>query len=148
MISLGMHYTVQCQEEYISASHRDYAAIIDAYPHLDAYMRYPVEGMATVDRLCDMWQAEPRDPIANLPVYSDIPTLLLSGNFDPITPPAYAESVHATLEQSYNVVFPYVSHGVLRSDPCAVDIAQAFIGAPDVPPDSACITDTQPMQFD
>ena len=148
LLSLGMHYTVQCQEEYISALDRDYASIIAAHPHLSGYLGYPVEGADTVQRLCDLWQAEARPPIANSPVESDIPTLLLSGNFDPITPPAYASLAHETLSTSYNFVLPHVGHGVLRSDDCAVDIAVAFIETPSAEPDGSCIADTQAIVFD
>jgi len=147
-ISLGMHYSVQCQEEYISDMNRNYEEIVELFPHLDGYIRYPVEGLTTVERLCGVWQVEARDDVANLPVDSDVPTLLLSGNFDPITPPTYADWVDATLETSYNYVLPHIGHGVLRSESCAVDIALEFIDAPYDEPDSSCIAETQPLIFD
>lgn len=148
LMSLGMHYTVQCQEEYISEPNRDYATIIETYPHLDGYLRYPVEGMTTVDTLCAMWQAEARTAIANTAVTSDIPTLLLTGNFDPITPPAYADLANETLSTSYNILMPHVGHGVLRSEDCAIEIALEFIDTPYSEPDIACIADTLPIAFD
>ena len=147
-LSLGMHYTVQCQEEYISPAARNYASIIAAYPHLSGYLRYPVEGADTLQRLCGLWQAEARPAIANSPVESDIPTLLLSGHFDPITPPTYADLAAQTLSASYSFVWPQVGHGVLRSDACAVNIALDFIEAPAVEPDSSCIAKTPAIEFD
>ena len=147
-LSLGMHYTVQCQEEYISSAARNYAGIIAAYPHLSGYLRYPVEGADTLQRLCGLWQAEARPDIANSPVESDIPTLLLSGDFDPITPPAYADLAARTLSTSYSFVWPQVGHGVLRSDACAVDIALDFIKAPTAEPDDSCIAKAPAIEFD
>ncbi len=147
-MSLGMHYTVQCQEEHISSAFRDYASVIARHPHLSGYLNYPVEGSATLARLCDMWRAKARPDIANSPVVSDIPALLLSGNFDPITPPAYADLANETLSTSYNFVLPHVSHGVLRSDDCAVRIAVAFIDDPAMEPDSSCIAETVAIEFD
>lgn len=147
-LSLGMHYTVQCQEEFISATERDYDSIVTLFPHLDGYMGYPVEGMRTVESLCGLWQAQPRDLTENAPVASDIPTLLLSGNFDPITPPEWADLASETLTQSYSFVLPYVGHGVLRSTDCAVAIAVAFVDDPTTEPDSSCIADTSPLVFD
>ena len=146
-MSLGMHYTVQCQEEHISSAFRDYASVIARHPHLSGYLNYPVEGSATLARLCDMWRAKARSDIANSPVVSDIPALLLSGNFDPITPPAYADLANETLSTSYNFVLPHVSHGVLRSDDCAVRIAVAFIDDPLREPDNSCIADTAAIEF-
>ena len=147
-LSLGMHYTVQCQEEYMLPLERDYAGIIAAHPHLSGYLGYAVEGISTIQRLCDLWQAKARPPIANSPVESDIPTLLLSGDFDPITPPAYADMTDDTLATSYSFVLPQVGHGVLRSDRCAVDIALDFIANPWTEPDGSCIAKTPPIVFD
>ena len=147
-LSLGMHYTVQCQEEYGSSPNRDYGDMLATHPHLGGYVRYPVEGTATLPRLCEMWRAEARPPIANHPVTSDIPALLLSGNFDPITPPAYADLADETLTASYSYLLPHVGHGVLRSDRCAVRIAVDFINAPGSEPDSSCIADMPALEFD
>lgn len=146
-LSLGMHYTVQCQEEYGSARERDYAGMLEAHPHLSGFLRYPVEGAATLPQLCDLWMAKARPALANAPVASDIPALLLSGNLDPITPPAYADQAHETLTSAYSFVLPHVGHGVLRSDRCAVRIAKAFIAKPLDEPDSSCIATTRPLDF-
>ena len=147
-LSLGMHYTVQCQEEYISVKERDYASVIAAYPHLSGYLNYQVEGSATLRRLCDMWRAKARPQSANDPVRSHIPALLLSGEYDPITPPAYADMTRETLDSAFNFVLPHIGHGVLRSHECAVAIALAFIDAPTIEPDSGCINAMIPLEFE
>ena len=147
-LSLGMHYTVQCQEEYGVSVYRDYASMLAAHPHLSGYLRYPVEGAVTLPRLCEIWQAEARPSSVNQPVESDVPALLLSGNYDPITPPVYADMAGETLTTSYNYVLPHVGHGVLRSDPCAVRIAVDFINSPRSEPDSSCIAETRAIEFE
>lgn len=147
-LSLGMHYTVQCQEEYESTLNRDYYSMVEAHPHLGGYLRYPVEGLSTLSRLCGMWLAEARPQSVNDPVRSDVPALLLSGHYDPITPPVYAEMASETLETAYRYVLPHVGHGVLRSDRCAIDIALDFINAPLSEPDSSCIARTRAIVFD
>ena len=43
--------------------------------------------------ICGRWPVGPVDADFKTPVVSDTPVLLLSGEYDPITPPAYAESV-------------------------------------------------------
>ncbi len=146
--ALGMHYTVQCQEEHISSNFRDYAGLIATHPHLSGYLDYPVEGSATLPRLCDIWGAQARPPSANSPVKSAIPALLLSGNYDPITPPAYADMARETLSAAYNYLLPNVGHGVLRSERCAVEIALQFIDNPNAEPDSGCIADTPVINFE
>ena len=147
-LSLGMHYTVQCQEEYGSAPDRDYAGMLADFPHLGGYMAYPVEGAATLSRLCELFGEEARPPLANEPAHSDVPALLLSGNYDPITPPVYAEIAEATLTASFNYALPHIGHGVLRSHRCAVRIALAFIDEPLIEPDSSCIAAMRALEFD
>lgn len=152
-ISLGMHYAVQCQEEFPFPDTSDgevriYDNLIETYPHLKGYLDYPIEGPATLGTLCNTWQTSARDLIENEAVASDIPTLLLSGNFDPITPPEWAKITAESLSTAYQYVLPYVGHGVMRSTECAVDIALEFINAPDTEPNSDCIVDSLPLRFD
>ncbi len=45
------------------------------------------------------------------PVRSSVPTLILSGQWDPVTPPQYGEYVARYLENSLHVVVPYGAHG-------------------------------------
>ena len=45
------------------------------------------------------------------PVTSDVPTLLLSGERDPVTPPVSAERAARTLKNSLSVVVPDGGHG-------------------------------------
>ena len=146
-ISLGMHYSVQCQEEYGSNPQRDFNSLAEGNPRLREFLKYPVEGPATLARLCEMWGKQPRPASANLPVRSDVPTLLLSGRFDPITPPEYAAAASETLSRAYSYVLPNVGHAALRSDDCAIVIALGFINAPLQTPDSSCIARSRPLRF-
>jgi pimeloyl-ACP methyl ester carboxylesterase len=88
------------------------------------------------------------DPVENMPVVSDIPALVLSGEFDPITPPEWGRAVAADLSNSFFFEFPTVGHGVIRSDTCARDMALAFLNDPTTEPDSSCMTDLPPLVFD
>jgi pimeloyl-ACP methyl ester carboxylesterase len=66
--------------------------------------------------VCRLW------PYARLPashwepVKSDVPTLLLSGGRDPVTPPEGALAVAAHLSRSLHVLVPNGGHGVWN--PC------------------------------
>jgi len=44
------------------------------------------------------------------PVTSSVPTLILSGSFDPVTPPSLAREIMKTLSNSQLVEIPYMSH--------------------------------------
>lgn len=65
---------------------------------------------------CRIWP-HARLPASHFePVTSDIPTLLLSGSLDPVTPPEGAEAVARHLPNALHVVVPGGGHGV--SSPC------------------------------
>jgi len=81
-------------------------------------------------------------------VSSDIPALVLSGEFDPITPPSWGQLVAENLENSFFYTLPTVGHGVVRSDACALQIAVDFVNDPTTASDAACITDIAPVNFD
>jgi pimeloyl-ACP methyl ester carboxylesterase len=64
------------------------------------------------------------------PVRSDRPVLLLSGEFDPVTPPRYGESVRATLPNSRHLVLRGQGHGVMGVG-CMPRVLGDFIDRPE-----------------
>lgn len=60
---------------------------------------------------CAAWPVPPVDRAFLDPVVSDVPTLLLSGERDPVTPPGNAERAARTLKNSLHVVTPDAGHG-------------------------------------
>jgi pimeloyl-ACP methyl ester carboxylesterase len=64
------------------------------------------------------------------PVTSDVPTLLLSGGLDPVTPPAYGAEVARTLSHSKHVVAPGYGH-IVSPHACAPRLVTTFIEHPD-----------------
>lgn len=59
---------------------------------------------------CRLWPRGERDLRATKPLHSDIPTLIISGEVDPVTPPKYGDEVVRTLKHGKHVVVPYSSH--------------------------------------
>lgn len=97
--------------------------------------------------LCALWDVEQLGPSIDDPVESDIPTLLLSGQFDPITPPANAAEAAETLETAYTFTFPNGSHGSFGLNPCAGAIVADFLADPQIEPRAACLNDLGPPNF-
>jgi pimeloyl-ACP methyl ester carboxylesterase len=89
--------------------------------------------------LCEDWSLTPSGPEANQPVSSSIPTLILAGEYDPVTPPAFGQIAAKTLRISYFFKFPGMGHGVSFAGNCPRSIMMAFFKAPARKPDSACI---------
>ncbi len=79
--------------------------------------------------LCAHWPAAPLPPGAGEPVTSAVPTLLLSGARDPVTPPRWAELAARTLPRGRALVAPGQAHGTLTAG-CVPDLLARFLDAP------------------
>jgi pimeloyl-ACP methyl ester carboxylesterase len=58
-----------------------------------------------------VWPRATLEPDARRPVSARVPTLLVSGSFDPVTPPEFGERVARSLPQSRTIVAPAGAHG-------------------------------------
>ena len=72
------------------------------------------------------------------PVTSDLPVLLLSGRFDPITPPSYARDAATRLGAATVVEQDGRSHGIWYGDDCIAEIVQRFVADPTSDLDTTC----------
>jgi pimeloyl-ACP methyl ester carboxylesterase len=140
-ISEGMNYSVQCREE---APFNDPAEVAAAQASIPAPLR--AFSYTATFQICSFWGAGDADPIETQPVRSDIPTLLLAGEYDPITPPSSGRLAAQTLTQSFMYEFPGLGHGVTAS-PCPASIAAAFVDDPAIEPDTSCIQELHSPDF-
>lgn len=141
-ISAGMHYSVQCAEEVPFGSAEAFEAAAAAHPKIRAgFDSEPIYD------ICLQWDVEPADPKENQPIVSDIPTLVLSGEYDPITPPSWGEQVAHGLSRSYYFSFPGVGHGASVSDICPLEIVLAFLDDPAFAPDGSCVASMSGPDF-
>jgi pimeloyl-ACP methyl ester carboxylesterase len=79
------------------------------------------------------------DAVENQAVVSDIPALILSGEYDPVTPPAGGDIVAGSLSRATHFEFPGVGHGVVGNAPCANRLAVGFLSDPTAVPDGSCV---------
>lgn len=138
-MSEGMRLSVQCGEEVrFSSPEALEAATASVQPRLRAIFNEPIFAV------CAAWGAKPADPVENEPVASDIPTLILQGDYDPATPPAWGQLAAETLSQAYYLEFPGFGHGVLGvgldGGRCSRVIVDTFLAVPDSAPDASCLT--------
>ena len=97
--------------------------------------------------ICRDWGIGLLDKSLLEPVRSDIPTLLMSGNFDPITPPAHAQRVASHLSRAQSVTFARGAHGQAFLLPCANQLISAFLDNPDARPQAACANEAAPVFY-
>ena len=91
-----------------------------------------------VPALCAAWHDPTVELMDKTPVASDIPTLLLSGELDPDTPPRWADAAAETLRRSHSVVVPMAGPGVGMDTPCGRALIGAFLNSPRADPPAAC----------
>src|SRR5689334_19697075 len=88
---------------------------------------------------CEAWPHGTRDPQFRTPLAGNVPVLLLSGEFDPVTPPRYGEQVKATLPNARHLIVRGQGHNVLPVG-CVPKLFAAFVAAADAKKlDVACL---------
>jgi pimeloyl-ACP methyl ester carboxylesterase len=75
----------------------------------------------------------------NTAVTSEIPSLILAGQYDPVTPPEWGQLAAETLSNHFYYEFPGLGHGVMRSDACGLEIGLQFLADPTHEPDASCL---------
>lgn len=106
-LALGMHNAIVCTEDmpYFEPHMVDRDALENSYL-----------GTLQIDSLvaiCENWPAGFIDDDFRDAVSSDVPVLILSGQFDPVTPSSYGEHVRAGLSNAEHFVIEGQGHGQL-----------------------------------
>lgn len=90
---------------------------------------------------CEVADVGTVEPPRTTPVASDIPTLVMGGEFDPITPPDWGEAAARHLSRGTYFEFPGIGHGSSPADPCPFSMMTAFLRDPETTPDGSCIAE-------
>lgn len=132
----GLFSAVQCRERAPFADTTELARQRDEEPGwlIAATAPEGPEGLG----VCDIWEIPPASADVTEPVRGDVPTLVLAGQFDPVTPPAWGRQTADAQDTAWFYEFPGYSH-VVSFDPCADDIVSDFLADPTTEPDAACI---------
>jgi pimeloyl-ACP methyl ester carboxylesterase len=137
----GMQYSVICSEDapFFAAANIDRAAMAKTYQGTEL-----VDGLAEI---CKLWPRGPVDADLHAPLQSDIPTLLLSGEADPVTPPADAERAAAGLSRHRHLILKGEGHGQMATG-CVPKLMADWLDdpAPDRL-DAACLDQHSPEPF-
>ncbi|MEM7329769.1 MAG: alpha/beta hydrolase [Pseudomonadota bacterium] len=121
----GMRFSVWCSEA-TPFSKRNSAK--GPNPVLGGY-----ESAAIDPKICEAWGVPPVDRRFIEPVTSDVPTLIIAGEFDPLTPPSWGKLAAETLSQSLVIAVRGGSHNSTQQwggDGCAMSLAAEFFTAP------------------
>jgi pimeloyl-ACP methyl ester carboxylesterase len=130
---LGMRYSVWCGEEFPFEDMRKIKAQSFRYSRLKGY-----EVMSLPD-ICRVWKVPAAKPIENKPVVSDVPTMILTAEYDAYTPSAWGQLIAKNLKNSLLFEVPWAGHGPAFSTPCARQMIAEFFDNPKSAPNSRCL---------
>ncbi|HVJ62217.1 MAG TPA: alpha/beta hydrolase [Tahibacter sp.] len=82
--------------------------------------------VAALRAQCEHWPKGRRPADFHQPVKSDLPVLILSGEFDPVTPPRYGDAVMKGLTRGRHLVAPGQGHNVIGRG-CVPRLVKRFI---------------------
>lgn len=116
--SPALHYSVTCAEDVPRVTHAERQSGV-----ADERVRSLARRTLAV---CDHWPKGEYPADAAKPLVSNVPTLLLSGGLDPVTPPAYATEVAKTLSSSKTIVARGFGH-IVSPHACAPRLVAAFV---------------------
>lgn len=138
----GMYYSVMCAED------ADFTVNDLALDGVDTRIAAAQKrDMAAFLQLCRDWDVPQLGAHADAPVQSNIPTLVFSGNFDPITPPPFGQAAAENIEPSYSYIFPAYGHGAMASGNCPNEMIADFIRDPQRAPNAQCMQDIARVSF-
>jgi pimeloyl-ACP methyl ester carboxylesterase len=151
----GLSLTISCNEEYPFVDLSIVRNLSGLYPKLTRFYQSNFEDyqLSTVpwfsdNPFCADWHSAQPNPVENLPVTSYTPVLVLSGQFDPVTPPEWGELAAKTLPNSFVYTFPGLGHGVnFSGETCALEIDLSFLKQPLRKPSADCLAAME-LKFD
>lgn len=143
-IGTGMRLSVWCAEETPFNSQEKIASETIRYP--------AIKGLSPAlfdHEVCKIWGVKKVAEIENQPVKSNIPVLLISGEYDEVTPARWAEAMRNNLTNSYHLIFKGWKHGPTTNwgNPCAMQAANDFFNNPIEKPNPECIEEIKSPEF-
>ncbi len=122
LLAYGMHLSVTCAEDLPFGDQSRIQRLTEGTYLGDFRIRQQLAA-------CAEWPRGAIPPDFHEPVRSDVPVLLISGNFDPVTPPFWAEEALRYFPRGRHFVVADGHHGLggLANSECLLGIGRAFI---------------------
>lgn len=95
---------------------------INKYPLLKYYNRFEWKYNP-----CKLLKEDRKLRLSSEPVKSSIPTLILSGEHDTVTPWQWGKQINKYLDNSFHFIVKDISHGVIGFDECALKTSNLFL---------------------
>jgi pimeloyl-ACP methyl ester carboxylesterase len=123
-ISMGLYLSVACAEQLHRVDESSRRAAVTGLEVFDDH------ALAQLEQACAHWPHAELPTTEFEPVHSNVPTLLLSGRYDPVTPSEFGEHIAASLTDARHVTVEQASHGIWHLG-CATKLISGFFSNPD-----------------
>jgi pimeloyl-ACP methyl ester carboxylesterase len=123
-ISMGLYLSVACAEQLHAVTDSSRRAAVSGLEVFDDH------ALAQLEQACARWPHAELPPAEFEPVTSEVPTLLLSGRYDPVTPAELGDHLTASLANARHVTVESASHGIWHLG-CAPKLIADFFGEPE-----------------
>lgn len=140
----GLYYVARCRSHIVRVTPERAASVRQRFPRLGRWL----DPEAEANECKNVLPAATLDP-ATSALETDIPTLVVAGAADPVTPPSHAAAIMDGLSQGELVVFAHTGHSALLSAPpeCGRAVWRDFIRNPEGPHDLGCASAVPPPDF-
>jgi pimeloyl-ACP methyl ester carboxylesterase len=143
---MGTYFATVCPEQVYATTPQEMDADVDISPLIKKFSLAGLFGSTqNVFALCGAWGARAHNPLDSLPVKANIPTLIISGEYDPTTPVTTGQMIADDLPNDYFYTIPGMGHGATVGNDCSLGIMMDFLDDPATAPDSTCL---QAQAFD
>ena len=115
------HYSVICNDEN-RITRDQYESEVARYPLFKKYN----EGLWDYDG-CQIWKSNHNSELKTDSVKSDLPTLILAGRDDGVTPWEWGKEVQDSITSSLYFVFDKTTHAAIFNNTCAAKMSSHFL---------------------
>lgn len=131
----GQSFAVECADRQDQFPPGDVAEQRRKHPLYQQLISLP-----DVPESCDLLDVPSVDPAFGTIEETDVPTLVIGNEYDPITPPEDAERTAVRLGDAATFIrFPALGHGATGSHPCPQQIFREFLEDPGASVDTSCV---------
>ena len=137
--AMGMQNSVMCAEDHPFVESADTENLEHTY--------FGTVMIDAINVACTHWPRGPMDDDFRVPFDSEKPVLILSGETDPITPPANGEQALAMFSNAKHIVVPAHGHGVIARG-CLPPLIRDFVETIDLQNiNTQCVDRERAMPF-
>jgi len=142
IINIANYYSIMHADE----GHFNNEKMLTADSHDKTYLEHGMSVFSADPTVLKNWTSKYPQQNEMKAVKSEIPTLLISGEFDPVTPPSNGNLTASRLKNAQHVIFKHDGH--VPVDSCFFKLGIEFLNNPNGKLDSSCLDNIDTIDWD